>query len=137
MKTQILSILTVIALTTSCVTNLVTHVPNTTTISNIDKDRIQILGNAQGNSIGAKVWILFIPLGWAKDSWCKGRAYKKALNSLPNADGLIDQTQTYHKTSIPLVAVTPIVKKVKVSGTAYHLRTDEELEAYLKMKAKK
>ena len=119
---------------TSCVTNRVTNIPNSTTISSLEKDRIQILGQAEGNSAGAKVWLLFIPIGWAKDSWCEGRAYKKALKYYPNTNGLLEQIQTYHKTRVPLVVVTPIVKNVKLTGTAYHVRTDAELEEYLKTK---
>ncbi|WP_317897087.1 hypothetical protein [Aurantibacillus circumpalustris] len=124
----------VIVLTNSCITNRVTNVPNTTTISSNEKDRLQILGKAEGSSVGARVWILFIPLGWAGDNWVKGRAYKKALKFYPNADGLIDQVQTYHKTSVPLIVVTPQVKFAKVKGTAYHIRTDAELDDYLKNK---
>ena len=137
MKKRLLSFLAIIALTTSCITTRVTTVPNSSTISSVEKDRIQILGNAEGNSGGAKVWLLFIPLGWAKDSWCEGRAYKKALKTYPNADGLLDQTENYHKTVVPLVVVTPVVKKVKITGTAYHIRTDAELEEYLKTKNNK
>jgi len=114
-------------------TNRVTNIPNNTSIS-IDKDRLQILGKADGSSGGSRVWLLFIPLGWAKDSWVEGRAYKKALKDYPNADGLLDQIQNYHKTSVPLIVVTPVVKVVKVTGTAYHIRTDAELAEYLKTK---
>ena len=134
MKIKLLSLATIIALTTSCITNRVTNVPNQTTVASVDKDRLQILGQADGSSGGTRVWLLFIPLGWAKDSWVEGRAYKKAIKDYPNADGLLDQVQTYHKTTIPLIVVTPQVKVVKVKGTAYHLRTDAELAEYLKTK---
>jgi hypothetical protein len=134
MKIKFLSFATIIALTTSCVTNRVTSIPNNTTVSSVDKDRLQILGQADGSSGGTRVWLLFIPLGWAKDSWVEGRAYKKALKDYPNADGLLDQVKTYHKTTIPLIVVTPQVKVAKVKGTAYHIRTDLELESYLKNK---
>ncbi len=134
MKIKFLSFATIIALTTSCVTNRVTNIPNNTTVSSVDKDRLQILGQADGSSGGTRVWLLFIPLGWAKDSWVEGRAYKKALKDYPNADGLLDQVKTYHKTTIPLIVVTPQVKVAKVKGTAYHIRTDLELESYLKNK---
>lgn len=77
---------------------------------------------------------MFIPLGWAKDSWVVGRAYKKALKSYPNTDGILDQTQTYHKTTVPLVVLTPQVKKAKLTGVAYHIRTDAELQEFLKKK---
>ncbi len=106
------------------------NLANNSTISSIEKDRVEILGKAEGTSVGARLWVLFIPLGWAQNNWVEGRAYKKALNFYPNADGLINQTQTYHKTSIPLVVVTPQVKKVKLTGTAYHIRTDQELKVY-------
>lgn|SRR5690554_3256281 len=133
-KTNLLLLLVITLLTTSCVTNRVTNVPNNTTIANVDKDRLQILGRVEGDSKGVRVWVLFIPLGWANDNWVEGRAYKKALRKYPNADGLIDQVQTYHRTTVPLVVVTPQVKVVNVTGVAYHIRTDEELEEYLKEK---
>ena len=134
MKIKFLSFAAIIALTTSCVTNRVTNIPNNTSASSVDKDRLQILGKAEGHSGGTRVWVLFVPVGWAKDSWVKGRAYKKALRDYSNADGLLDQVETYHKTTIPLIVVTPQVKAVKVTGTAYHIRTDAELEEYLKNK---
>ncbi len=134
MKVKLITVVTIITLTTSCVTNRVTNIPNSSTISSIGEDRIEILGKAEGNSGGGRVWVLFIPLGWANDSWIEGRAYKKAIKNYPNADGLIDQTQTYLKTTVPLVVVTPQIKKVKVTGTAYHIRTDVELEEYRKNK---
>lgn len=134
MKIKLLSLVTIIVLMTSCVTNRVTNIPNQTTVANVDKDRLQILGQADGSSGGTRVWLLFIPLGWAKDSWVEGRAYKNATKDYPNADGLLDQVQTYHKTTIPLIVVTPQVKVVKVKGIAYHIRTDAELAEYLKTK---
>lgn len=121
---------------TSCVTNIVKNVPNPTTIADIDKDRLEILGPAVGNAGGGRVWLLFIPIGWAKEDWMRGRAYKNALKDYPNANGLIDQIETFHKTSIPLVVVTPQVKKMKITGTAYHIRNDAELAEYLKTKQK-
>ena len=134
MITKIISFATLIALTTSCVTNRVTNIPNNTSASSVDKDRLEILGKAEGHSAGVRVWVLFIPLGWAKDGWVKGRAYKKALRDYPNADGLLDQVESYHKTTVPLIAITPTVKAVKTTGTAYHIRTDAELAEYLKNK---
>ncbi|MBS1641572.1 MAG: hypothetical protein JSR11_03755 [Bacteroidetes bacterium] len=137
MNTKFLTFTMLFAWMTSCVTNRVTNVPNPTTIATIEKDRLQILGPVEGNSGGGRVWLLFIPIGWAKDSWIEGRAYKNALKDFPNADGIIDQVQTYHKTTIPLVIVTPQAKAVKVKGTAYHLRNDAELQEYLKTKEQK
>ncbi len=134
MKKTIITIAAITTLMTSCITNRVTNIPNNTSVASVDKDRVQILGQADGSSGGTRVWVLFIPLGWAKDSWVEGRAYKKALKDYPNADGLLDQVQTYHKTTIPLIVVTPHVKVAKVKGTAYHLRTDAELAEYLKTK---
>ncbi len=134
MKIKLLSFVTIILSTSSCITNRVKNIPNQTTVASVDKDRLQILGLAEGSSGGTRVWLLFIPLGWAKDSWVEGRAYKKAIKDYPNADGLLDQVQTYHKTTIPLIVITPQVKVVKVKGTAYHLRTDAELAEYLKTK---
>ncbi|MDR0803355.1 hypothetical protein [Fluviicola sp.] len=136
MKKMLLSFVVIATLTASCVTNRVITIPNSSTISNLEKDRIEVLGKTEGKSGGGRVWLLFIPIGWAKDSWCEGRAYKKALKSYSNADGLLEQTETYHKTVIPLIVVTPVVKKVKITGIAYHIRTDEELEEYLKTKKK-
>lgn len=117
---------------TSCVTTNVTDIPNTTTIFNVERDRVQILGEVEGKAKGARVWLLFIPIGWAKDSWVKGKAYQRALKIYPNADGIIDKVQTYQKITVPLIAITPQVKAVTLKGTAYHLRTDAELEEYLK-----
>lgn len=116
---------------TSCVTSKLTEVPNTTTAS-IDKDRIEILGKVEANSIGVRCWVTFIPLGWCRTSWVESRALKKALKKYPNADGLLDQTSHYHKTTIPLVVLTPQWKRSKVTGVAYHIRTDEEMEALKK-----
>ena len=130
MKVKMITVATIILMTTSCVTSRVTNIPNNTTISSIEKDRIEILGKAEANSGGGRVWVLFIPLGWANDNWIEGRAYKKAIKDYPNTDGLIDQIQTYNKTTIPLIIVTPQVKTVKLTGTAYHIRTDAELEVY-------
>ncbi len=124
----------ILILTTSCVTNRLTNIPNNTTVSSVDNDRIQILGKVEGKSAGVRVWLIFIPLGWAKDSWIEGRSYKKALRVYSNADGLLDQIQKYHKTRVPLFVLTPVVKVVKVTGTAYHIRTDEELDEHLKNK---
>lgn len=118
----------------SCVTSKITNVPNTTQIENFEKDRVEILGNVEGKSVGIRVWVLFIPLGWAKNSWVEGHAYKKSLKVYPQADGIIDQVKTFNKTTIPLVVITPQVKIAKVKGTAYHIRTDIELENYLKSK---
>lgn len=134
MKTKTISFLAIMFLTASCITNRVTSIPNQSTVALIEKDRLEILGQAQGSSGGGRVWVLFIPLGWAMDSWIEGRAYKKALKVYPRTDGLLDQVQTYHKTTIPFILVTPQVKVVKVKGTAYHIRTDAELEEYLKNK---
>lgn len=137
MKVKLIRLTIIISLTTSCITNRVTNIPNSSTISSVEQDRIQILGKATGNSGGGRVWVLFIPIGWAKDTWVEGRAYKNAIRNYPNADGLIDQTQTYHKTTIPLIVITPQIKTVNVTGTAYHIRTDVELQEYLKSKNNK
>ena len=134
MKKILIVIIAAIMLVTSCVTTRVTNIPNNSTISSIDKNRIEILGKASASSVGGRLWILFIPLGWAKDSWIEGQAYKKALKKYPNADGLIDQIQNYNKTTVPLIVVTPQVKTIKITGTAYHIRTDKELKEYRKNK---
>jgi hypothetical protein len=134
MKVKLIILLAIITFTTSCVTNRITNIPNMSTISNFEKDRIEILGKAEGSCGGGRVWVLFIPIGWAADNWLEGKAYKNALKNYPNADGLIDQIQTYHKTSVPLFVITPQVKLVKVTGTAYHIRNDAELQEYLKTK---
>lgn len=131
-RIRLIAISLILMLTVSCVTTRETNVPNSSTISNLEKDRIEVLGHVEGNSGGGRMWVLFIPLGWARDSWIEDRAYEKAMEKYTNADGLMEQKQTYHKTSVPLIVLTPQVKKVKVTGVAYHIRTDEELEAYLK-----
>lgn len=139
-KSSIIKAVVVMMIVTSmssCVTTRLTNVPNSSTISSLDKDRIEILGPAIGNAGGGRVWILFIPIGWGRDSWCESTAYKNALKSYPNADGIIEQTQSYHRVRVPLLVITPVVKKVEVRGTAYHIRTDAELEEYLKTKAQK
>ena len=127
-------VLLVATLTTSCVTTNMVKVPNSSTISSLDDDRIEILGAAKGSAGGARVWVLFIPIGWARDSWCEKAAYKNALKDYPNVDGLIDQTTSYHRTRVPLLFLTPVVKTMTVKGTAYHIRTDQELEEYQKTK---
>ena len=63
MKKPIITLLATTTLVTSCITNRLTNIPNNSTVSSVDKDRIQILGKAEGNSGGGKVWVLFIPLG--------------------------------------------------------------------------
>lgn len=100
----------------------------------LDKDRIEILGEAEGNAGGARLWLLFIPFGWASDKWLKSRAMKNALKSYPNTDGLLDATLDYYRVRVPLVLVTVVTKDVKVKGVAYHIRTDEEYEEFKKMK---
>jgi hypothetical protein len=122
-----LFILSLIVLT-SCVTNKLTEIPNNSTFSSLDEDRIEILGNVEANSAGVRVWVTFIPIGWCRTSWVETRALKKAMNKYPNADGLIDQKRHYHKTTVPLIVLTPQVKRSKVTGVAYHIRTDEEME---------
>lgn len=131
---KITCIIVALSILSSCVTLNVTPIPNSTTLSILDKDRIEILGEAVGNAGGGRLWLLFIPFGWARDNWLKSRAMKNALKSYPNADGLMDATLDYHKVRVPLVLVTVVTKDVKVKGVAYHIRTDEEYEAYLKEK---
>jgi|SRR5690554_85359 len=125
---KLLFILSIIILSfSSCVTNQLTQIPNSTTISSIPKDRIEILGETEGNSVGVRVWLTFIPVGWANTDWVKSRSYKKALKKYPNAHGLIDQSQNYHKTTVPLIVVTPQVKRMKTTGVAYRIKTEEEM----------
>lgn len=131
---KILVVTIIIALNSSCVTTRLTNIPNSSTIFALEKDRIEILGPAKGSSFGARMWLLFIPIGWGQDSRCESQAYKNALKSYSNADGLIDQTTNYHRTRVPLLIVTPVYKQVTVTGTAYHIRTDKELEEYLRTK---
>jgi len=133
MKKITIFLLIVLSLS-SCVTTKFWDIPNNSTISTLEKDRIEILGQTEGSADGGRVWILFIPIGWGKNSWVESTAYERALKTYPNTDGLINQTKTYRRTSVPLIVITPVVKKATVKGTAYHIRSDAELDEYLKAK---
>ncbi|MBO5828481.1 MAG: hypothetical protein U0L67_06475 [Paludibacteraceae bacterium] len=131
---KILCFILSLSILTSCVTLDVNPIPNSTSLMMLDKDRIEILGEAEGNAGGARLWLLFIPFGWARDKWLKSRATKNALKSYPNADGLLDATLDYHRVRVPLVFLTVVTKDVKVKGVAYHIRTDEEYKEFKKKK---
>lgn len=111
----------------SCVTSRITNVPNPSSISSLNSEKIEILGHVEGISPGARLWVTFIPIGWGRDSWCESRAYKKALKKFPNADGIMDQVITYYRMRIPLIVLTPVYKSVTLKGVAYRLKTDQEM----------
>ena len=133
MKKVIILLVFAIALG-SCITNKITNIPDSRSIENIDKDRIEILGHVEVKSAGFRTWILFVPVGWCNAEWIEKRALKKALKEYPGTEGLLNQTQYYDRVRVPLVVITPVSKKITITGQAYRIRTDAELKEYLKNK---
>ena len=74
-----------------------------------------------------KIWFLFIPIGGKSFEKLEKKAYNEAVEQLENADGLIEARYEHKKIVIPLIIVTPVIKRTKAVGRGYRLKEDKEL----------
>lgn len=124
---NIISIIICIFILSSCVTSETSLVPRQkATVT--DRDSYTVLGKVSSTSVSNKVWLLFIPLGGSSDQGLYNRAYKKALKQYKGADGIMSEQADYKRVAVPLVVLTYVYKQVNVTGVAYHIKTDIELQ---------
>jgi hypothetical protein len=74
-------------------------------------------------------WVLFLPFGMQSEERLKQRAYTKAVKSVTGASGILNPKYDYNKWSIPLIVFTFTHKTLNVTGEAFRMRSDAELEA--------
>jgi len=113
---------------TSCSSTRSTMNSQDTKLSELQREDYEVLEQVEGKAQSTKVWFLFIPFGGKKDKKLENKAYNRATTKVEEADGLLNARYEHKKLVIPLIVVTPVIKRVKVVGRAYKLKTDQELK---------
>jgi len=114
-------------LLTSCSSTKSTMSSQNSRLSELKREDYTVLNQVEGEAKSTKLWFLFIPFGGKNQKKMESKAYNRAVSKLHKADGLIDARYEYKKIVIPLIVVTPVIKKVKAIGRGYKLKTDKEM----------
>lgn len=115
-------------LLTSCSSTKSTMNSQDSRLAEMNREDYTVLNQVEGEAKSTKLWFLFIPFGGKNQKKMESKAYNRAVSKLQKADGLIDARYEYKKIVIPLIVVTPVIKKVKAIGRGYRLKTDREMK---------
>ena len=126
MKKLIYLIVTIL-LFASCVTSRGNYKTTPEIVRTIDRSDYAINGDVVAKITAPKVWILFIPIGGCSDQGLYNMTYKRAVKKYKNTTGLLNERSQYKKVTIPLILFTFVFKKIEVSGSSYHIKSDSEL----------
>lgn len=96
-------------------------------IAKIDRSEYVLLDRVESKASSTRVWFLFIPFGGKSPDVLKEKAYHRALESTPYADGIIDPAYNYKKFSIPLILLNFNFRTVEMTGRPYRLKSEDEL----------
>jgi len=110
----------------SCSSTRSNIVSQETQLAAFDRDDYELLPQVEGKASSTKIWFLFIPIGGKNDKKLEQKAYNKAVEQIKEADGLLDTRYEHKKLVIPLIVVTPVIKRTKAVGRGYRLKSDEE-----------
>lgn len=122
----LLLMLSAILLMTSCVTSkdsLKNEQKTSFTEPPPDRNAYSVLNRVEAKASSFRIWVLFIPIGGISDRGLYDIAYKKAVEG---TDGILLPHYTFKRVRIPLLIVTPVFKTVKVEGSSFRLKKDEE-----------
>jgi hypothetical protein len=96
-------------------------------VSQLKRSEYVLMDRVDSKASSTKVWFLFIPFGGKSPEALKEKAYHRALDKSPSADGIIDPSYNYRKFSIPLIILNFNFRKMEMTGRPYRMKTEEEL----------
>ena len=127
-KTRLLIILFTFGLFfNSCSSTRSSIATQDTQLAAFDREDYSLLPQVEGKASSTRIWFLFIPIGGKSDEKMERKAYRKAVEMIDNADGLLETRYEHKKIVIPLIVVTPVIKRTKAVGRGYRLKSDEEI----------
>jgi hypothetical protein len=127
---QILSIAIIAAVfLTSCGSSRSTMNTQNAQISTLKREEYILLNNDVNVEITNKgFWFLFIKFAGQSEARLRERIYTKAVQSVPQAQGILNPRYDVKGRVIPLIVVTFTKRTVKLRGQAFRMKTDAELE---------
>ena len=112
----------------SCSTSRSTIDEHKLQLDELEREDYVVLDRVEGEARSTKFWLLFLPFGGTKEEKLKQKAYNRAIEQMPEADGLIKPRYQVKKTVIPLILINFSVKRVTAIGKGFRIKTDSELQ---------
>ena len=97
-------------------------------IAELDREDYVVLDPVEEEVRSTRFWLLFIPFGGKKDEKMKEKAYTRAVEQMPEADGLLKPRYVVKKTVIPLIVFNFTFKKVSVRGKGFRIKSESEMQ---------